>query len=192
MNRLSHLRLLAEYNRWMNRSLLASAARLPADAVSADRGAFFGSILGTLNHLAVGDTIWMKRFATHPACAAALQPMNDVPMPARLDEILFPDLDALRDYREWLDELIIRFVASLGEDALDRPLAYISLLNGTRSVRNFHALLIHFFNHQTHHRGQVTTLLFQAGIDPGVTDLLVLVPEEGVVQVGSLPGREPG
>lgn len=178
MNHTSHLQLLAEYNRWMNRSLFASAAKLPADAIKADRGAFFGSILGTLNHLVVADTIWLKRFSTHAACAATLQPMSDVPLPTRLDQNLHSDLSSLQSYREWLDELIIKFVASLGDEALSQSLAFSSL-KGIQSARNFHAVLIHFFNHQTHHRGQVTTLLFQAGVDPGATDLLMLVPADG-------------
>lgn len=177
MSQTSHLQLLAEYNRWMNRSLFASVAKLPADEIKADKGAFFGSILGTLNHLAVADTIWLKRFSTHAAGAAALQPMNEVPMPKRLNETLFSDLSSLQGYREWLDELIVKFVGSLGDEALSQPLVFSSL-KGQQSARNFQGVLVHFFNHQTHHRGQVTTLLFQAGIDPGVTDLLVLVPQE--------------
>jgi len=178
MNTASPFQLLAEYNRWMNHSLFAAAAKLPADAVKADRGAFFGSILGTLNHLAVADTAWLKRFSAHAACAAALQPMSDVPLPTRLNQMLFSDLSSLQGYREWLDELIVKFVASLTDEALSQSLTFSSLKGG-QSGRNFHALLMHFFNHQTHHRGQVTTLLFQAGVDPGPTDLLVLVPAEG-------------
>ena len=177
MNPTSPFQLFAEYNRWMNRSLFASAAKLPADAVTADRGAFFGSILGTLNHLAVADTIWLKRFSAHAAGAATLGPMSDVPLPTRLDASLFSDLSSLRSYREWLDELIIKFVAPLGDEALNQSLTFSSL-KGVQASRNFRALLMHFFNHQTHHRGQVTTLLFQAGVDPGSTDLLVLVPAD--------------
>lgn len=179
MNHASHFQLFAEYNRWMNRSLFASAAKLPADEIKADRGAFFGSILGTLNHLAVADTIWLKRFSAHAAGAAVLQPMSDVPLPTRLDQTLFSDLILLQDYRERLDELIIQFVGSLGDEALNQSLVW-SNLKGVPASRNFRAVLMHFFNHQTHHRGQVTTLLFQAGVDPGATDLLVLVPAEDV------------
>ncbi|WP_129776939.1 DinB family protein [Peristeroidobacter soli] len=179
MNHASHFQLLAEYNRWMNRSVFAAAAKLPADEVTADKGAFFGSILGTLNHLAVADTIWLKRFSTHASCGTSLQSMSDVPYPARLDQTLFADLSSLQGYRERLDELIIQFVAALEDDALDQPLIFSSL-KGAKAARNFRAVLMHFFNHQTHHRGQVTTLLFQAGVDPGSTDLLVLVPAEEV------------
>ena len=126
MNHASHFQLFAEYNRWMNRSLFASAAKLPADEIAEDRGAFFGSILGTLNHLAVADTIWLKRFSTHAAGADALQSMSDVPLPTRLDQTLFSDLGSLRGYRAWLDELIVKFVASLGDEALNQSLVFSS------------------------------------------------------------------
>ncbi len=176
MNPSSHLQLLAHYNQWMNRKLLASAAELPVEAITANRGAFFGSILGTLNHLAVGDTIWLNRFAQHPGCAAILRPVTERPQPKALDEAMFRDLASLRAYREWLDELIIQFTASVSDEVLASNLSYANT-KGVRSSRNLHALLTHFFNHQTHHRGQVTTLLFQAGIDPGTTDLLALIPQ---------------
>jgi uncharacterized damage-inducible protein DinB len=176
MQHRSHFPLLADYNRWMNRRLYAAAAQLPAEAVTADRGAFFGSILGTLNHLAVADTLWLKRFAAHPACVAVLMPMGHIALPARLDEPLFADLAGLHQYREWLDELIVSLAASLQESSFAQPLTYANS-KGVQFTRDLHSLLVHFFNHQTHHRGQVTALLFQAGVDPGVTDLLALVPQ---------------
>ena len=177
MNPSSHLQLLAQYNQWMNRKLFASVATLPDEAITADRGAFFGSILGTLNNLAIGDTIWLKRFAEHPACSAILQPIASKPQPKSLDDAMFAELASLQAYREWLDELIVHFTATVDNGALDSNLSY-SNTKGVRSTRNLYALLIHFFNHQTHHRGQVTTLLFQAGVDPGTTDLLATIPQE--------------
>lgn len=160
----------------MNQSLYVAAEKLPLEDVVLDRGAFFGSILGTLNHLAVADTVWLKRFATHPACSAVLEELAVTPKPARLDEILFSNLADLRGYRQRLDALICRFVDEVPQDALEQAFSY-SNMKGMPSTRELFAVLLHFFNHQTHHRGQVTTLLFQAGVDPGVTDLLPLVPE---------------
>lgn len=170
----SQLQLLAKYNQWMNGNLYACAARLSPEALFADRGAFFGSIFGTLNHLAAGDTLWLKRFGAHPACAEALAPLAAVPTPPALDAVLFPDFAGLRRYREWLDGLIIDMADALPDEALAQPLTYANT-KGVESTRNLMALLVHFFNHQTHHRGQLTTLLFQAGIDPGTTDLLALI-----------------
>ena len=85
MTEQSHFALLADYNQWMNRKLYAAAGTLDAEALARDRGAFFGSILGTLNHLVVADTIWLKRFAAHPAHARALDALAEVPSPTALD-----------------------------------------------------------------------------------------------------------
>ena len=168
--------LLASYNQWMNQKIYDCTSSLPAEALYLDRGAFFGSIWGTLNHIAVGDTIWLKRFSRHPACAAPLAALADTPTPQHLDDILFPEFATLRAYREQLDTRIIDLVGTLDEAALGYPLNYTNT-QGASFTREFGALLVHYFNHQTHHRGQVTTLLFQAGVDPGVTDLLTLIPQ---------------
>lgn len=167
--------LMAEYNRWMNDRLYEAAARLDAAALAADRGAFFGSILGTLNHIAAADTIWLHRFARHEAGFATLEALADFPQPTSLRQPLADDLAGLARHRRALDELIERWVAGLRTEHLAAPLAYANMA-GVRTSRPFGALLLHFFNHQTHHRGQVTTLLFQAGVDVGVTDLLALIP----------------
>lgn len=173
---LAHLRLLARYNAWMNARVYDAAAKLPAQALTADRGAFFGSIIGTLNHLVVADTIWLQRFATHPAQHAALEPLRKTAKPVALNQILFAELPALRAHRDRLDATISEWIAGLGETDLQHVLHYANT-KGVPAQRHFGMLLIHFFNHQTHHRGQISTLLFQAGEDVGVTDLLALIPE---------------
>jgi uncharacterized damage-inducible protein DinB len=173
----ARLALLASYNQWMNRRLYDAAATLPHDALAADRGAFFGSILGTLNHLVVTDTIWLKRFAAAPEAAPVLTALDDTPMPSTLDAMPDPQLPPLRERREWLDALILQWVEVLTPAGLSMPLTYANT-KGATFTRNTQALLTHLFNHQTHHRGQVTTLLSQAGVDVGVTDLLMLVPDE--------------
>jgi uncharacterized damage-inducible protein DinB len=174
----ARLALLAAYNQWMNRRLYDAAATLAHDALAMDRGAFFGSILGTLNHLVVTDTIWLKRFAAAPDAAAVLAALDDTPMPAALDAQPYPLLPSLRERREWLDALILQWVDALTPARLAMPLTYANT-KGAIFTRGTQGLLTHLFNHQTHHRGQVTTLLSQAGVDVGVTDLLMLVPEEG-------------
>lgn len=175
MARIEHFRLLARYNTWMNGRLYDVAATLPEAAILLDRGAFFGSILGTFEHLVVADTLWLKRFAAHPA-AIALAPVTALADPTSLDQVQFGTLGPLRERRDLLDRAIEAFLADLAEVDLDHALAYRSI-KGLPFTKDFWALLTHFFNHQTHHRGQVTTLISQAGIDPGVTDLLMLIPE---------------
>jgi len=177
VSRPDHIRLMAAYNAWMNARLYAAAAKLPVEALAADRKAFFGSILGTLNHLLAGDRIWLARFAAHPARHAALDPIRALAVPQRLDQLLFADFQSLAEHRRWLDGVISAWAASLVEADLDHPLHYANM-KGEAAARNFFSLVMHFFNHQTHHRGQATTLLSQAGSDAGVTDLLALIPDE--------------
>ena len=174
MTRTEQIVLMATYNQWMNRKVYEAAGGLSDEDLIADRGAFFGSILGTLNHLALGDRVWLKRFAEHPAGFTALAPLSALDVPPRLDQLAFADIRELSAHRAWLDSLIIEWAQSITEPELDQPLQYRNMA-GTAMNKHFHALLVHFFNHQTHHRGQVTTLLTQAGRDVGGTDLLALI-----------------
>lgn len=174
MNRIEQIVLMAAYNRWMNRKVYAAAAQLSEAQLRMDRQAFFGSILGTLNHLALGDTVWLKRFAQHPTGFSALAPLEAIAMPRDLKHLAFADLEQLATRRGWLDQLISDWVETLREPDLDQRLHYRNM-RGVASDKPFSSLLLHFFNHQTHHRGQVTTLLTQAGVDVGDTDLLALI-----------------
>ena len=177
MSNRSHIALLASYNEWMNAKLYQAAGKLPSQELSADRKAFFGSLIGTLNHIAVADTIWLKRFATHPATHAALDPVRKLRVPLALNEMLFTDLQELIGYRKMLDEIIKQWAMALTDEDLAHVLSY-SNMKGVPAKKSFLSLAMNFFNHQTHHRGQATTLLFQAGVDVGVTDLLALIPDE--------------
>lgn len=181
---LRQIRLLAEYNGWMNDKLYRAAAALPAGELARERGAYFGSLLGTLNHLLAADTIWLQRFAAEaattpalsPAARAALAPVRALAAPASLDARLFDALAPMAARRAWLDGVIAAWTAALAPADLDAVLHY-ARMNGERHAKPFAEVLLHFFNHQTHHRGQATTLLSQAGVDAGVTDLLALIPE---------------
>ena len=183
MDRTAHIRLMADYNVWMNAKLYDAARRLSEEALAAGRKAFFGSILGTLNHLVVGDTLWLKRFATHPAPYPALDAVRGLARPTRLDEMLFADFAALAERRTLLDRVIVEWTRSIADGDLEDVLSFTSM-TGVAARKNFFSLLMNFFNHQTHHRGQVTTLLSQAGIDVGVTDLLALIANEEVEHAG--------
>ncbi len=174
----SHIRLMASYNKWMNVKVFDAAAKLTAEELAADKGAFFGSLLGTLNHIANGDTIWLRRFATHPAHYAALEPVRQLPPPTSLAQMQFTDLAALRARRELLDDAIVAWADSVKAAELDHQLHYVNS-RGEVGDKHFFSVVMHFFNHQTHHRGQATTLLSQAGFDVGVTDLLMLIPNSG-------------
>lgn len=177
MNRIQQLQLMARYNEWMNDKLYAAAATLPEAQVFEARGAFFGSLFGTLNHLVAADTIWLKRFARHPLQWPALLAVTQLDDPSGLAVRLFDNLDALRERRQMLDAAIVAWTGELADADLDATLHYANTA-GIQGSKQFYALLTHFFNHQTHHRGQATTLLCQAGVDVGSTDLLALIPNE--------------
>ncbi|MGZ8159258.1 MAG: DinB family protein [Methylobacter sp.] len=171
---LDHLRLLSRYNQWMNDKLYNTAAQLPADELARDRGAFFGSLLGTLNHIMVADIIWLQRFAAHPAQHPALDRIRAMPKPQALAQTLLNDFTALSAERRNLDAMIVIWCEQLDAADLTHKLAYRNM-KGEAAVKNFASLMLHFFNHQTHHRGQATALLSQQGLDVGVTDLVTLI-----------------
>lgn len=179
-----HFELLAAYNQWMNSRIYEAAGQLSEADLAKDRGAFFGSILGTLNHILVGDTIWLKRFATHPSCVSCLQEVANLPSPTGLSQTVFDDIGSLSEHRAWLDRQIISWIAQLTEGDLDSVLSYRNT-KGVSANKRYSSLVLHFFNHQTHHRGQVSALLSQACADVGVTDLLALIPEETHKGAGS-------
>jgi len=175
---LDNYRLLARYNRWFNQRLYAACDVLTDEARKREMGAFFGSIHRTLNHLIVADQTWSRRFVqcgTDHACdfsalAAALQ----LPDAHPLDRVLHEEWAILKARRDNLDEALETWLAQAPEDMSDWTMRYAN----TKGVQREHPLwlaLTHFFNHQTHHRGQVTTLLSQQGVDIGLTDLIALV-----------------
>ncbi len=124
----------------------------------------------------VADTIWLQRFAHHPNRFPALQPLLEIPTPHLLDETLYEDFQALRQARRHMDATILAFVNETVESDFDQILVYKNT-KGITFKRLFGPLMLHFFNHQTHHRGQMTALLSQQGIDYGTTDLLVRIAE---------------
>lgn len=171
----SNFVLMAEYNQGMNRNIYNAASKLSLSELAKIQGAFFGSIINTLNHLLVGDTIWLQRFAGHKEHFLTLDYVRTLQVPTSLDTILYSDFATLKENREKMDDVIKLFVSELTDAVISQSFSYKNT-NGSAFNKNFGHILQHFFNHQTHHRGQVSTLLYQQGIDVGVTDLLVNIP----------------
>lgn len=167
---------MGRYNQWMNENLHEVLAALPHDELVRDRGVFFGSLLGTCNHLLVGDTIWLQRFAAHPAGFSSLLPVTRLPQPSSLRQIIHSEFAELRKGRQEMDEVILDFVDEVREKDYEQVLSYSNTRN-EQFNRQFGFLVQHMFNHQTHHRGQLTALLSQMELDYGVTDLLVKIPQ---------------
>lgn len=174
---LDYIQRMAQYNSFMNNKLLETASQLPADALLANKGAYFGSILGTLNHVLVGDLLWLHRFKQHSAAYTALDALTSFPVPTALDQQLYNNLADFKAVRQQLDTLILSWANQIAQEDLQRALQY-RRVNGEMNKKSFSGLIMHFFNHQTHHRGQTTTLFSQTGIDVEATDLLLLIPEE--------------
>ncbi len=171
---LTQFKLFADYNQLMNQRLYDAAAELSEQNLRDDRGAFFGSVLATLNHIMVGDIIWLKRFATQQGSVEILLPVTQMPKPEKLTSIVCNDLAELRSEREKLDRLIIDWVAGLSEVDLEDTLAYHDT-KGDPYEKHYGSLISHLFLHQIHHRGQVTTLLSQFGVDFGETDIIEII-----------------
>lgn len=152
---------MARYNRWMNGKIYAACAGIADAERKADRGAFFGSIHRTLNHLLVADLIWLSRFTGGSREGLHIgQPLHE-------------DFEALRAHREQTDTALLTFADGLTPEWLHADVEISSTAHGVFSRPGW-VFVSHVFNHQTHHRGQVTTLLSQLGIDIGATDLPVL------------------
>lgn len=166
----AHAQTMAHYNRWMNEKVYAACERLTDAQRKADRGAFFRSIHSTLNHLLWGDYMWLGRF-THDTPLA-----KDYPK-AAIGTDLYEEWNTLRAARANMDADILAWTATLDEHWLARDFSWYSGLTKSTRTRPAWLLVTHLFNHQTHHRGQVTTLLAQYGIDPGDTDLM-LMPDQ--------------
>jgi uncharacterized damage-inducible protein DinB len=159
-----HFRTLGRYNRWANGRLYDACALLDDAEYRKPRPAFFGSIHGTLNHLLVGDRVWLGRIERAPSGIE------------RLDQILYDDLAALRAAREAEDARILSLVDRLDEGALTRELDYANMAGAPQRTR-LDWVLVHLFNHETHHRGQAHGLLSQTAVAPPPLDLIFFLRE---------------
>ena len=155
----AYCQLEARYNRWMNERLHALAAELSDDERRRERGAFFGSIHRTLNHLLWGDRIWLGRF-TGDACFVPAYGAD-----------MFDDFATLTREREVTDTAVLAWAGKLSDAWLASTLQYRAASDGKERQLPAWIAATHLFQHATHHRGQLTTLLKQAGKDPGATDL---------------------
>jgi uncharacterized damage-inducible protein DinB len=158
----SHPQMMASYNGWMNERLFALCATLSDGDRKRDVGAFFRSIHGTLNHILLGDRLWLGRFLGRPFVVDSL------------DQELYSEFVELRAERESTDREIGVWAKSLTPEQLADSLTYVSFTNPAKRMYPLWVTVVHFFNHQAHHRGQLTTLLCQLGLDPGVTDVIWL------------------
>jgi uncharacterized damage-inducible protein DinB len=164
----------AKYNLEFNRTLFEQLSGLPDVDRKKDMGAFFGSIHGTLNHILLADRIWLGRFATAFPTLSSLDGAAVVHRISSLREEICAGFDALHAERRATDDVITGWAEQLSDDLLAQTMRYRNSRGHVREHRAWVAVA-HMFNHQTHHRGQVTTLMHQLGHDPGVTDYVAYV-----------------
>ncbi len=157
-----YFQLMSGYNRWMNEKLSAVCSTMPDELRRADRGAWFKSVHGTLNHILLCDRMWLGRFTGRPFAATSL------------DQELYHDWDEMQAERVKTDDAIDAWLAAVSNDELQAPLTFTRLTNPEEFTFPLWILVAHLFNHQTHHRGQLTTIMEQLGYDSGVTDLPML------------------
>jgi uncharacterized damage-inducible protein DinB len=144
---LTRYHMFAGYNAWCNERLYDTAGQVTDADYRADRGAFFRSLHGTLNHLLVGDRIWMRRFTGQGT------------VPPGLDAIVCDDFMQLRAERRAEDERIRHYISTLTEEDLAKTIRFRTVVNPQDIEQMLAPALDHFFNHQTHHRGQAHALL---------------------------------
>ena len=173
MDALRHVRLMAEYNRWTNRQLYASARPLSPASLAAATGDRFGSIMAGLNHQLTGDALWLRRFGSAGHFERLLDADSWLPAAGTPGESVSAEVGKLADLRERIDGLITAWCSDLIFKDLDRVLVYQNP-RGLPQQHQLGPLLSHFFNHQTHQRGQLSTLLHQAGAQDTLPELLAM------------------
>jgi uncharacterized damage-inducible protein DinB len=163
-----HFMMFAAYNRWANGRIYDAAAALSEEDFVRDTGAFFKSMMGTLNHILVADRVWMKRFT------------GEGEAPAALDTIIHADFAKLRTTREAEDNRITKWIDSLGDKALGGRFTYMTVSDMRTISQRLAPALDHFFNHQTHHRGQAHMIVTSLGQPSVQLDLIAFQrTEEG-------------
>jgi len=175
---LEQFRRFAQYNAWFNGRLYELISTLTEQDRRRDMRAFFRSIHGTLNHILLTDRICLGGISKHPHGFRSLEKTPLVFEFESLAQVLYESFPELAAQRRDTDTAIQEWVAELTPELLESNLSY-SRSTGQSMVAPFWHVVSHLFNHQTHHRGQITTLLSQLGHDPGVTDFMVMASMPG-------------
>ena len=155
----TYYKLMAEYNKWMDDKIYHVCLEIPDELRRKDMGAFFKSIHSTLNHIYFGDIAWLERLRDNKFT------------PRKIGEDMVENFGELKAAQEKMDSEIIDWTRDLTPEILNKTFDYVSNVENFSRTLPIWVLATHMFNHQTHHRGQVTTLIKQLGYEPGVTDI---------------------
>ena len=163
-----HHRRAARYNRWINHSLYQACMTLDDQQLNRDVGLFFGSVNGCWNHLVITDLLWLKRMSN---AYPILEELRHIEFPHKLDGHISDDIRQLWALRETIDDVLIRWCDLLRQNDATAVIEYRSTA-GDDYAKTLDQVLQHLFNHQTHHRGQISAALSVLQVDFGSTDLL--------------------
>ncbi len=171
----AYAREMSRYNQWQNSQLAEFLQALTPEELTRERGAFFGSILGTANHLLWGDWIWMSRFDKGPGPECNIHRKG-----GGIHESVYlcPGLASWLSLRKTVDARIADWANTLGDDLITGPFTWYSAAKEGDITLPYAQCIMHFFNHQTHHRGQLHKMLTETGSEAPVSDL-VFLPQEG-------------
>lgn len=164
----TYVQTMAQYNRWQNSNLIRAGSELDESDLFKDQGSFFGSIIRTCSHLIWGDSLWLSRFHDFPP--PEKESMRD-------SVIECQNWDVYCQRRADLDAVICDWAGSIEPATLDADLCYYSGAAGRDITKSTALLVTHFFNHQTHHRGQIHAMLTALGVKTADTDI-PFMPDE--------------
>jgi uncharacterized damage-inducible protein DinB len=170
--------LMADYNAQANRRMYEIIRNAPEGLLTKNNGSYFDNILGLLNHHLWADIGWLQAYRDSDLELKSLDnPVLAVHLPG-WKENLTEDLEALFKIRQEVDQLFLKFTREVSEEAL---LGAITLTRGNKKTRFiFHEVLMHLFNHQTHHRGSIALALDQEGLENDFSNLLDVLNVETV------------
>jgi len=178
-----NFRMMSLYNQRINDQLMDCCLALPSDILEQETSSFFPDIISYWNHILFGDLILLGRLASNGIAQLKLQDLAEFPLPKSPQDIYHTQLSELATLRQQLDELIIDFCINLTEEDCEKFIRY-KTTEGDSITKAVADVIQHIFNHQTHHRGQLTCVLSQFGVDYGCMDLPVIVAEGSRTQQG--------
>lgn len=175
MNVVTSLQIMATYNQRINSQLLNVCKQLDEQQLNRDMGGFFPTIMAHWNHILFGDLIMMQRLRSNGYIKLDDTSSKSLPEATAVDDTFVESFDELIVLRKLVDTIYCQFTSSLDQETCNKDVEYVTT-EGQSLSRNLAAFCQHIFNHQTHHRGQLTCLLSQLGLDYGCMDLPVIVP----------------
>ena len=180
----SNFQMMAEYNKCINNQLINCCQLLSNDDLSKDTLSFFPNIISYWNHILFGDLILLGRLAKNEISSLTSNDFNELPTPKSPRDIYHENFTNIVVLRNQVDVLISQYCRDLTDEECDQTITYQTTENQT-ITKKVADVTQHIFNHQTHHRGQLTCILSQLGVDYGCMDLPVIVPDGSLTTIAN-------